>query len=160
VRLEVTIDGRTALGRRLDQLSGSLPLILERFGYTVEGLVREEFDNSEDPYGRPWVPLKMREGKPLRDTTTHLLGSLTHEVLRTWVRVGFGFRYAHVHQFGAVIVPVRAKRLRYVPRGWQHPVFSKKSVIPARPMLPAAGWPDYWVETLAEVAQSILRNPA
>ena len=51
--------------------------------------------------GRPkWLPLKSREGQPLRDTG-RLMNSLTREATQTEARVGTNVVYAAVHHFGA-----------------------------------------------------------
>lgn len=158
--LEIRIDGRTQIGKALARAGAAKAEVLDAIAFTVESLVREGFDASEDPYGRPWAPLKLRQGKPLRDTGAHLLGSLSHVVAGDSARVGFGFQYAHVHQRGATIVPVRAKRLRFQPRGFKHPIFARKVTIPARPMLPENGWPAYWLETVREAVVAALQEAA
>lgn len=50
--------------------------------------------------------------------------------------VGMGERYGVVHERGAVIVPVRAKALRFVVGG--RVVFARRVVIPKRPHLAPA----------------------
>ena len=51
--------------------------------------------------GRPkWLPLKSRQGKPLRDTG-RLMNSITQTVTGSEVRVGTNVVYAAVHHFGA-----------------------------------------------------------
>ena len=50
--------------------------------------------------GRPkWLPLKSRDGQPLRDTG-RLMNSLTREATQTEARVGTNVVYAAIHNFG------------------------------------------------------------
>ena len=105
------------------------------------------FDREGAYNGREkWKPLKCRDGQILskRGTLRKSIGPMpagpttpgfaTGSIVRYAtgiVTIGTNIRYAHVHEKGAVIVPVNKKALRYkCGRRW---VFSKKSVIPARP---------------------------
>lgn len=133
------IDYVAQLRAKVDNLKPAM----EDVGENVEQKVRLLFVDSEDPYGRPWKPLKFRRGQPLRDTS-QLMNSITHRATKDEVEVGTGLRYAHVHQFGADIRPVRAKRLVFTPRGFSHPIFAKRVSVPARPFLPQGALPEKW----------------
>lgn len=130
---------------------------------TIE-LIREGFATSTDPYGKPWAPLKMRSGQPLRDT-----GGLQSSWHRRFVTAeGFvvesGKAYAAYHQGGTglhgpkkrPIKPTKAMALR-IP-GPLGPVF-RKSVegAPRRRMVPEKGdVPSKWRKRYIEAANDVL----
>lgn len=101
------------------------------------------FRKSEDPDGKPWAPLQLRNGMPLRDTGV-LANSFSSRPTDRGFVIGAGAWYAVVHQNGMTIRPKRAKLLRFRDRsGGQRPgkggfVFAKKVTIPPRKMVP---WP-------------------
>lgn len=78
--------------------------------------VKKRFATGTDPQGHAWAPLKHRRiisrgaDKPLRDTGL-LMASVSAKATRTELIVGSNLAYAGVHQYGATIVPVRAKWL-------------------------------------------------
>lgn len=123
---------------RLQQQGGDLRPTFEVIGRKLKAKIQLGFRSARTPWGEPWAPLKLREGSPLRDTGANLYGRMTYRIGEEsggfHVDVGTNFRYAPVHQFGAVIKPVNGKFLRFMgPNG---PIFAKKVVIPARPFLP------------------------
>ena len=61
--------------------------------------VQMGFENSVDPYGRSWAPLKYRVGKPLIDTSL-LRNSIHYRVNRSGFVVFTNVKYAAFHQFG------------------------------------------------------------
>lgn len=73
-------------------------------------------------------------GPILRVRTGRLRASLVSRVEphgRSWqARVGTPVRYGRVHEFGATIVPRRARVLRFEVEGQR--VFARRAVIPAR----------------------------
>lgn len=122
-------------------------------GRAVLSKVQLGFRTSADPWGSPWLPLKVRKGQPLVDT-----GALRRSIyaapdskgvtigtkrLATWK--GKTSDVARVHQFGATVLPRPDNKrglLRYPvggsaagasPSGYR---FARKSVIPARPFFP------------------------
>lgn len=104
------------------------------------------FRRSIDPYGKPWTPLKSRKGRPLLDTGVHLRNSLAPRVTSSGFVISTAFKGAAVHQYGAVIRPVRAKALAFRtrgapsarrPRGKLGPVvFAREVTIPMRRYMP------------------------
>ena len=131
---------------------------MDAAGLALENLIREGFDQSLAPDGTPWAKLTSRAGKPLRNTGATLLSTLTHITGVDSVEVGFGFRWAYVHQKGATIRPVKAKRLRFVvggPGEARKVVHAREVKIPARPMIPERRLPDAWVD---EVAGAVTRT--
>lgn len=84
------------------------------------------------PEGEAWK--KTLDGRaPLFVTGAHLYRSIDHRATSTQAIWGSGWIGARVHQFGAIITPVKASRLAFHLFGRQ--VFASKSVIPARPYL-------------------------
>ena len=77
----------------------------------------DEFRSSTDPYGRPWAPLTSRIGQPLRDTGTHLQGSLSPKSSQTGFVISTSFKGAAVHQYGATIRAKPGKVLAFQVRG-------------------------------------------
>jgi phage gpG-like protein len=98
------------------------------------------FREGRAPDGEAWAPLKVRRGRPLRDTG-RLLNSFSYEILPTGFRIGTKTFYARVHQYGRVIVPRKAKLLRFpIGRGARKRyAFARKVNVPARPMVPSEG---------------------
>ena len=111
-------------------------------GRKIKTRVQLGFRSGASPWGTKWAPLSKltRTGQPLRNTG-HLLNSIATRVRGNSVEIGTnlqaegGVKFPAVHQYGATIYPVKAKRLRWMhPGGF--PVFAKKVTIPARPFLP------------------------
>lgn len=92
------------------------------------------FDQSRDPYGTPWKPLKVRQGKPLIDTG-QMRQSVSTEATDNGFRLRIGTTYAPVHQFGT-------------------------DRIPARPMIPLAeqGLGPIWEAAFNKVASDLIRQ--
>ena len=81
----------------LQERSGHLRPALNVAATMMQQAVRANFAQG----GRPqWLPLKGRQGQPLRDTG-RLMNSLTREATQTEARVGTNVVYAAVHHFGA-----------------------------------------------------------
>jgi phage gpG-like protein len=116
------------------------------------------FAESRDPYGQAWAPLKLRRGgKPLLDTG-RLLSSFSYQARVAGLTFGTNFIGARVHQYGAVIVPKRAKWLRYQGRtrrttGW---IFSKRSVIPRRQMVPVGRFGPIWSKSFVDAGKRFM----
>lgn len=110
--------------------------------------LRKGFRASRDPYGHTWKELAIRSGKPLRDTG-RLANSFSLQITKDGFVIGTPIAYAHVHQFGATIVPVNAPALRFRVRGVGFFTL-QKVVIPARPMLPEGDDLGTWRDPIAE----------
>jgi len=135
---------------------------LDEIGAVVTENVRLGFDESEDPYGRPWKAVLRDGGQPLRDTG-NLANSFSYQVRGNAVAVGSGLTVSHngrshnladIHQFGRTIVPVNAKALRFQVNGQF--VTAQQVTIPPRKMLPEGGWPDEWAEDVAAIVDDYL----
>ena len=127
------------------------------------------FRTSTAPDGTPWAPLKVRAGKPLRDTG-RLANSFSARPSGSGFVVGSNVddRILVTHQEGRTIRPVNAKRLRFpIPgaigkRGRRGPVsyaFAKQVTVPARPMVPSNGeLPPKWREACDRAADRAMQN--
>jgi phage gpG-like protein len=116
---------------------------------TVQTQIGLRFDAEGAHNGHEkWAPLKLRQGQILSRT-----GALRKSIAPSGsggkagaggfvrssgiaremtVEVGSSLAYASVQNSGAIIRPVKAKALRYYNPNTGKPIFSQKSVIPAR----------------------------
>jgi len=106
----------------------------ETIGRVIVNRVRMCFKFGIDPWQSPWAKLKLRKGQPLVDTG-RLRSSITSKADATGVTIGTNAKQARVHQYGAEIKPVKAKRLVFPGPGGKL-IFAKRVFIPARPFLP------------------------
>jgi len=142
----------------LDGLKAKLANLAPVYNEIGTALVEETrtgFATSTDPYGTPWLPLKMRAGQPLRDTA-RLMNSITHVADNEGVEVGTNVAYAATHQFGATITPKVAPWLVF--QGPSGTVFTKQVTVPARPFLPTPekGIPASWAQTIFDAIRARL----
>jgi phage gpG-like protein len=79
---------------------------LNAVGLYLRGKVQRTFNDQRDPFGRPWKPLKHREGLALLDTG-RLRASITHRVTGSVVEVGTNVPYAGFHNAGTKHIPAR-----------------------------------------------------
>jgi phage gpG-like protein len=147
---------------RVAQLSGA-------FAMTA---VSDCFEQSRDPYGVPWEPLKRRDGKPLVDTGA-LAASISAQPGEGSFKLVAPKKYAAIHQFGGRIAP----HSRITPQTiWQNPetgrIVSRRTKlrlvyehvsrartyanginIPARPYFPTKdrGLPTSWRRAVSEI---------
>lgn len=162
-KIVANINGAAAKLKALQAAGENMTPAYAAVGSVVANRVRLCFKLGLDPWGSPWKPIKWRAvrrtddgtraskagraqrsanaagkaGQPLRDTGT-LQRSITSKPDRTGVSVGTSKLQARAHQFGATIVPKKAKFLVFPgPNG--ELIFAKKAVIPARPFLPIKG---------------------
>ena len=115
--------------------------LLRAIGVGLQHTTMQRFETATDPQGHRWAALRpayaMYKQGPgiLREAGMRggLQGSITFSTSGNSVIVGSNKIYAAVHQFGAVIVPVHAKALRffYGP----HLQIRQSVTIPARPYL-------------------------
>jgi phage virion morphogenesis protein len=137
--LEIRADGaedvELAIAGLASRLRNLHPLMLTVGAY-VESSTRERFETNIGPSGERWKPslaAKLRGGPTLVEYG-RLRGSITHVAGETEVEVGTNVIYAGPHQFGATIVPKKAKALRFrLPGGGF--VTARKVTLPARPFL-------------------------
>ena len=118
--------------RETKQILGNMQPIMEAAGKHMVASIRQTLTEGGPP-GKPWKPV-LRGGKPLLDTgqhifsRVHLAGADADEA-----RIGSGFEFAHIHQFGATITAKRHPYLLFQIGGqW---VRKAEVEIPARPYM-------------------------
>lgn len=125
------------------------------FGSVVLNRIKMGFRLGRSPRGQSWLPLKLRDGQPLRNTGA-LMQSITMQAVPGGVEIGTNRIGARVHQFGATIKPKNGKFLRipgnFSSAGATGPIFTKQVTIPARPFMPmtASGGvdlPPAWIQS-------------
>lgn len=116
----------------LDLADGAAAQLLEELGAIGESQTRRRIESEKTaPDGTPWAPNKaghsilLESGRHLRDSVAFIAHG---DVEVEW---GESWEFAHVHQYGATIVPKTAQRLVFTLNGKK--VFAKKVTIPARP---------------------------
>jgi phage gpG-like protein len=156
ISLKFTIPGFAEAAARAQR---ELPGVLASAMQTQRAFI---FDSEGKDNGRPgWAPLKCREGQILRKRGTlaqsigpandgirpgAAVGSIVR-MLPGIVTIGTNIAYAAVHNYGATIVPVKAKALRFKCHG--HWISKKKVVIPARP------FNDFTSADVSEIRQTV-----
>jgi phage gpG-like protein len=127
-----------------------------RASEVVYSLVQDNFQNSTDPDGNAWEPLKFREGDPLVDT-----GGLRDSIDVTSVtsdsfEMGTDWEYAHVHQDGMTITgPGSFPGYDFVQKTNRR--FRYNSVtIPSRQMVPENEFSEEWMKQIEEGLAELL----
>jgi len=147
--------------RKVERTPTVLDRLNEQLAEEAVELVREGFDTSEDPYGKPWDPPIFREGRPMEDTGGLKAAWHVRDVGRTSFSIANAKKYsAWLHRGtgiygprGQRIVPTQAKALK-LPGG----IF-RKSVKGAKPrrMVPdQRGLPAKWRRRFVETADEVL----
>lgn len=161
IKIEILDAQVQAALAQIQQQGGDLKPTFDVIGRKLKTKIQLGFRSAQSPWGQSWAPLKIRQGTPLRNTGANLYGRLTYQIGGSsdeqFVDVGTNFKYAPVHQFGAVIKPVKAKMLRFMgPNG---PIFAKQVRIPARPFLPITAdgvlnLPEAWAADVLKALQA------
>jgi len=152
--------------------------LMKVLGEEYRDFMMDCFRSGHSPYGDKWATVKLRVSangaaqKPLLDTGI-MRGAVTP---RNYTDSGFhvvvGRKYASTHQFGAVIVPKRAKALRFrgvtyhqttsksgktsVRRKYGNWIFARRVEIPARPYAPLNGMPPKLDSLLDDAASDFI----
>jgi phage gpG-like protein len=134
--------------------------LARNLGQAALNQVDESFAGQRDPWDRPWKPSARAEssgGQTLRKSA-RLQRSLTSQTsLATSPRgfeIGTNVQYASVHQYGAVIKPVKAKALRFkIGKRW---VQARAVRIPARPYIPEPELSPRWARAFEEAAAAYM----
>ena len=131
--------------------------------------LEERFATATDPKGRPWKPslrAQLEGGQTLSDTG-RLRRSFSVRATGPWgFTIGTNVRYAAPHQFGATIVPKKARALRFRLAGgrgrrkggkgrW---VTAARVTLPARPFFPGGNDLGRYAPHMAEAIQAYLRR--
>ncbi len=110
--------------------------LMERFAAYLELSTVQRFTTNVDPEGRPWKPslrAQLSGGHTLEQRGL-LRDSIHGQAGDDYAEVGTNDPRARIHQFGGVIVPVRAKRLRFQLANGAT-VFAQRVVMPMRAFL-------------------------
>jgi phage gpG-like protein len=131
--VEITVNGLEAALSRLARLQEPLKgELLEGLGALgVSQTQRRLASEKTSPQGAAWAPTAEGKGALFR-TGAHLYDTMQHVAGGDQVRWGTGWKYAPVHQYGAVIKP-KGKALVFTLGGKK--VFARKVTIPARPFV-------------------------
>jgi len=164
IKIAVNDAGARAKLRSLLAATADMKPIYTTIGRVLVNRIRLCFKLGIDPWGSPWAALKIRKGQPLRDTG-RLNRSIVANPDKDGVTVGTNVKHARVHQFGATIVPVKAKHLVFPgPNGRM--IFAKEVVVPARPFMPlkrdsrVVSLPPSWSVDVTRSLRAYFRNAA
>jgi phage gpG-like protein len=160
--------GLEDLRRRMNAVAtgGLRELVKRNCAEASVKILDDEFRTSTDPYGNRWPALTSRQGMPLLDTGTHLRATLTPKVTPAGFEVSTHFIGAAVHQYGATIRPVRAKKLAFKVRGaptkrsprgkLSGTIFADEVTIPRRQYMPEGDAGPRWTRGLNDAATDML----
>lgn len=134
IGVEITVNGLEAALSRLARLEEPLKgELLEGLGALgVSQTQRRIASEKTSPQGAAWPVTAEGKGALFR-TGAHLYDTMQHVAGADSVRWGTGWKYAPVHQYGAVIKPKNARALFFTLGGKK--VFARKVTIPARPFV-------------------------
>lgn len=151
---------------KLERVPSAMVTLNEQLAEETIELIREGFETSSNPYGRPWAQLVLRAGRPLEDTGRLKASWHRSAVGKHGFRVASGVAYAIHHQHGTglygrsrkPITPKRGRALR-LRNGM---LLASVRGTPARKMVPDSGalptrWRDRYVETANEVLTELFR---
>lgn len=153
---------------RLDELKKTAdnfdPALLAA-GRKLLTLIQFGFRNSASPYGEPWSPLKVRQGKPLQDTN-RLRQSINMQLggdgEGRYLEIGTNLTQAKIQHYGGTIKPIKGKFLRF--KGSKGFIFAKEVFIPARPYMPIRNGdidlPESWEKAVLDVMTQQLERAA
>ncbi len=161
MKIDFVVDSRSMKRwvQKTDRLAGEFTSVVVRqiAEETVE-LVREGFEKEADPYGKPWKPIVLRNGKILQDTGG--LRSSWH--IKTTSKASFTVAsaksYAAHHQHGTGIYgstgkPIRPSKGRALAFGGR--AFASVKGTPQRKMVPDARLPVTWSRRYRAVANEV-----
>lgn len=133
IKFDLTQESLNQLQKLIDVFDDVQPA-LHVIGRTMLTRINLGFKTATSPSGIKWLPLAVRDGQPLRDTS-RLQRSHTYNVIGNAVEIGTNTQYAPLHQFGGWVEPRTAKALRFYAANGA-PIFAKRVFVPARPFLP------------------------
>lgn len=136
-RLQATLHELTLVPRKVAEIAAP----------KIDRLLRQQFRDGQDPYGKAWAPLKpatLAKGRtppPLTDSTDLRdgTGASVAPGNRAGIRLRVGARYGYFHQAG----------YRNARTGGK---------VPARRILPQFGLPRAWSAILREAARKAFRQ--
>lgn len=160
--------------KELGTQSPTVRRAIDAFARVLLNRIKMGFRTSRSPAGASWKPLNpklTRTGQPLVDTgrLRNSVGSRRDGdavVIGTNLRTPKGgYSLGAVHQFGAVIVPQKAKFLVWSPKGGKGLIFAKRVTIPARPFMPVTAngivdLPPAWAQSALKAMAAALEVAA
>lgn len=166
-KFNTTVDDREVrhMLAQIRQATADTTPAMRQIGQEISEQVRLTFTDQRDPWKMPWPALNgaFRRGQALLDTGV-LRNSINNSANKTSATVGTSNDYASTHQFGATILPRRAKRLS-IPLTKEAQRVGGASKFPAplkqtialyggrwsRLLVDAAGTPQYLLARKAEI---------
>jgi len=138
VRIEINAADLAAAGARIARLADlNTAALVEEIVALGESQTRRRIEaGGPGPDGTAWKPNRDRTPILLR-SGRHLRDSLASRASADGGEWGAAWEFAHVHQFGATIVPKNAQFLAFKSGGKR--IFARKVHIPARPFLGVSG---------------------
>lgn len=133
IAFQLEISGLDAALARLNAMGTvAFPRLLDALGRAGMEQTRERLETEKtSPAGVAWP--KTTDGRGAMFVSGAFAESVSHAVVGDAAVWGTGHKGARVHQFGAVIRPVKGKALHFKLGGKS--VFAKKVTIPARAYL-------------------------
>lgn len=135
---QIRVDGDwEKFADRLTRLTRiSYTALHKRLGETALSQISQRFRRGEDPEGRKWAAsgrVKAKGGQVLRDTG-RLQRSFSYRAETDYAAIGTNDIRARLHQYGGVVKPKQARRLRFrtAAGDW---VTALKVTMPARAMV-------------------------
>jgi phage gpG-like protein len=149
-----------SLRRRIESVTqaGFRRDLSDVLGAAAMKVLKDQFRASVDPYGRPWLRPKLRNGQPLRNTGA-MEASANFQADESGFRLSIPVRYAMTHQRGANILPKRGKYLRFKAAGRFYTL--KAARIPRRQLVPereTGGLGPIWAAAFDRAAGELLRR--
>lgn len=153
----------------VEKIPGARRTVSRQLGEASIELIREGFENSRDPSGRRWKPVKLRDGRPL-ELTGGLKGSwFLAKADDGGFRVPNAKRYAIYHQKGTGIYGPHKQRIRPKAARWNErekralwiPGLGPRSSVagsPIRRMVPTTRLPKAWVDRYREVFAEVIAD--
>ncbi len=134
ISITVDIEGLDKALARLEPILDFEPApMMAGIGALGESQTRRRISEEKtSPDGAAW-PANLEGTSILLRTGQHLLSSVAHTSSAEEAVWGASWEHAHVHQFGAVIVPKSARSLAFTIGG--QGVFAKQVTIPPRPFV-------------------------
>lgn len=133
--------------------------VLMAFGEEMLTFTKERFNQSCDPYGVPWEPLKTRDGKPLVGESKSLSTQFAYRLVdNDTVTLSSLMQYAAMQNFGGTVTAKNAQALFFMIGSRK--VFVKSVTIPARQFFPDAerGLPDELSANFSDVLRTALQG--
>ena len=118
---------------RLALQDGDAQQLMDEIAKLGETQTRRRIESEKTaPDGAPWRP-NIEGHSILLESGMHLRDSVASNSSASEAEWGAAWEFAHVHQYGAVILPKNKPKLAFKLKGEE--VFAGKSVIPARPFV-------------------------